>query len=106
MTTSFARRFHEALNPPAAKVSVLDQYQKLDHSLADLQAIRDTMAAAVRPYLCPDCGETFEFTADSTIEDFAELNRWLGYHDRCTEVAEAVGRGQSMLAQAMTAVSR
>jgi hypothetical protein len=37
---------------------------------------------AVGTYSCP-CGSVFEFADDSTLEEYAALNRWLGRHESC-----------------------
>ena len=55
-----------------------------DRALADLQHIRETIEAAAGTYDCPEpCDGYFELFEDSSIEDYAALNRWLGHHGRC-----------------------
>lgn len=70
----------------------------------ELAVFRQFPSAAIPGHTCPDCGESFDFTADSDMDDYAELQRFIGFHGRCVEVAEAIGRGQAMLVKAMTEV--
>lgn len=51
----------------------------------ELETMRRAFAAAVGFYSCP-CGSAFEFSAGSTLEDYAALNRWLGQHTPCAAV--------------------
>ena len=43
------------------------------------ETLPEAFTAAVGGRDCP-CGAVFEFTADSSLEDYAALNRWLGQH--------------------------
>lgn len=60
----------------------------IDELLAERDTIQQAFAAAVGFYDCP-CGSAFEFIEDSTLEDYASLNRWLGAHVPCPSVAVA-----------------
>ena len=111
MSTPIVPELHRLALPERSGVEAVlgaaDQWvadrERLEHELA---VFRQFLAAAVPGHTCPDCGESFEFTTDSDMTDYAELQHFIGYHSRCVEVAQAVGRGQSMLAQAMTAVTK
>lgn len=54
----------------------------IDELIAERDTLRAAFAAAVGFYDCP-CGSGFEFGVDSTLEDYAALNRWLGAHVPC-----------------------
>ena len=51
------------------------------HSLVMLAALdtQDAFDQAVGYYSCP-CGSDFELTADMGVDDYADLNVWLGRH--------------------------
>jgi hypothetical protein len=61
---------------PSAFFAALNEANR---RVTDAQVQRDDFARAVGFYSCP-CGSEFEFTEDSTLEDYAALNRWLGTH--------------------------
>ncbi|ORA40933.1 hypothetical protein BST20_01940 [Mycobacterium branderi] len=52
---------------------------QVDELRAENDSVREAFAAAVGYYSCP-CGAQFEFAEDSTLEEYAALNRWLGRH--------------------------
>ncbi|MCP3811814.1 hypothetical protein NLX62_05650 [Mycobacteriaceae bacterium Msp059] len=60
-----------------------DALNEAGRRATDAELVRDAFARAVGVHRC-GCGEQFEFTAESTIDDYAALNRWLGHHGRCT----------------------
>jgi hypothetical protein len=62
----------------------------------DYQVMRDALSALAQAIGWHDCrcGESHELAGDATFADYAELQRWIGYHDRCTEVASLVSRAQ------------
>lgn len=57
--------------------------QELEGDLAAererLEVLREAFTAAVGEYSCW-CGGVYEFDEDSTVEEYAGLNRWLGLH--------------------------
>lgn len=67
---------------PAGFFRALSEADNFCAENADAGQYRQALTAAVGVYTCP-CGDGFEFTEDSTIEDYAALNRWLGRHERC-----------------------
>jgi len=70
---------------PVSDQDVADR-ERLEHELA---VFRQFFAAAVPGHTCPDCGETFEFTTDSDMDDYVELQRFIGFHGRCLELETA-----------------
>lgn len=66
--------------PPTVFFEALDEAGR---RATDAELVRDAFARAIGQYDCP-CGESFEFPAAGGIDDYAALNRWLGYHGRCT----------------------
>lgn len=50
----------------------------------DAELLRQALTAAVGIHGC-NCGQSFEFPADATLNDYAALNRWVGYHSRCDQ---------------------
>lgn len=60
---------------------------EVNRKIADEQLQAEAFAAAVGEHTCV-CGSGIYFTPDSTLDDYAELNRWLGHHGRCPEVAQ------------------
>ncbi|MCT7369414.1 hypothetical protein [Mycolicibacterium llatzerense] len=100
MNGVLGQRIQDALRGPDRSASPLAVYQKFDRDAADLRDMRDTLARAVRDYEC-ECGETTVFAAGSTLEDYAELNQWLGHHRRCGEVAAAHSEASRAAARAI-----
>lgn len=60
-----------------------DILTEVDQRLAELQAIRETIAAAAGTYDCPHDDGYFELFEGDSIEDYAALNRFLGHHNNC-----------------------
>ncbi|PIJ36765.1 hypothetical protein BMW24_003625 [Mycobacterium heckeshornense] len=59
--------------------SIASVVAQVDELRAENDSVREAFAAAVGYYSCP-CGAQFEFAEDSTLEEYAALNRWLGRH--------------------------
>lgn len=78
--------------PPSAFFRSLDdangRITELEQLRADAATARAELTAAVGFYNCP-CGSTFEFAEDSTLQDYGALNRWLGRHVPCGDLATA-----------------
>lgn len=83
---------------------VSDQEVEIERLQHRVDVFGQFLDAAIPGHTCLDCGESFDFTADSDMDDYVELQRFIGFHGRCVEVAEAIGRGQAMLVKAMTEV--
>lgn len=65
---------------PSAFFGALDEATTV---ATDAELLRQALAAAAGLHAC-HCGQSFEFpTDDATLNDYAALNRWLGYHSRC-----------------------
>lgn len=81
--------------PPSAFFQSLqhadDKLTELEQLRAENTAVRDQLRMAVGFYSCP-CGSAFEFDEDSTLEDYAALNRWLGQHVPCPTLAAEASR--------------
>lgn len=73
----------EYVREVAAARELQVRVQELEGDLAAererTQALREAFTAAVGEYSCP-CGGVYEFDEDSSLEDYAALNRWLGLH--------------------------
>jgi hypothetical protein len=68
-------------------LKILDSAAKIAAQATTAELARAAFDAAVGFYSCP-CGGAFEFDPDSTLEDYAALNRWLGHHEVCAERSE------------------
>lgn len=84
-----AQRIQAALAPSPRASKFWDQVQ--DNNAADLQAMREEIAAAVGFYDCP-CGGHWELFADATVKQYGALQRWLGHHGRCGEPDDSEDR--------------
>ena len=89
MNGPVSQQIRKALTPDGRPSSVLAALSEVDRKAAELQVIQDTLTAAavIGEYTCV-CGSGLMFTKDSTIEDYAHLNRWLGHHGRCEDVTK------------------
>lgn len=75
----------DTITTPPSRPSAF--FKALDHAdtmAADAELLRQALAAAVGLHAC-ECGESFDFPADASLNDYAALNRWLGYHSRCDQ---------------------
>ncbi|KMV23360.1 hypothetical protein [Mycobacterium heckeshornense] len=62
-----------------SQATIVQAVRAVDQLRAENDSVREAFAAAVGYYSCP-CGAQFEFAEDSTLEEYAALNRWLGRH--------------------------
>jgi len=76
-------RIVDALTGARAPTEFFKALDDATRQAAETALAREMLAAAVGDYSC-SCGSTYEFTADSTLEEYAGLNRWLGRHEACT----------------------
>lgn len=85
-------------NPTAVSAlkALDDLCAERDRLAVDHQLVQDAMSAAVGCYDCLACGSSYEFAEDSTLEEYAGLNRWLGRHFGVCDVNEPVAEESSM----------
>jgi len=81
-------RIVNALTGAKAPTEFFKALDDATRQAAESALTRGVFAAAVGDYSCP-CGSTYEFADDSTLEEYAGLNRWLGRHGLCTDSADA-----------------
>ena len=103
MNGTVAQQIRSALkeSPRASKF-----WDRLEVTATDQQVMRAALAEMSRAigfYDCP-CGGEYELAGDATFEQYAGLQRWLGFHERCGESADSVAR--QTYSQAMGIVER
>jgi len=76
-------RIVDALTGAKAPTEFFKALDDATRQAAETALAREVFAAAAGDYSCP-CGSSYEFDQDSTLEEFAGLQRWLGRHESCT----------------------
>lgn len=67
---------------------ILDTADEIAAQALSARLTHEAFGTAAGFYDCP-CGSEYEFDEDSTLEDYAGLNRWLGQHMPCSVLAAA-----------------
>jgi len=75
-------RIVDALTGARASTEFFRALDDATRQAAETALAREMFAAAAGHYSCP-CGSSYEFCDDSTLEEYAGLNRWLGRHESC-----------------------